>query len=127
MKQKKGKITFPYCIVATDRNRTSLGRLMRPMRYLTSPLLYIKKTLRLYVLLRTFWRIIVSLLIHFLLRSIPQWRFFRWTTPWDNSYSLITQLSSRMPSQLILARLEVFGKNLGRLAVFLGNELLITM
>ena len=43
MKQKKGKITFPYCIVATDRNRTSLGRLMRPMRYLTSPLLYIKK------------------------------------------------------------------------------------
>jgi len=60
--------------------------------------------------LRTFWRIIVSLLIHFLLRSIPQWRFFRWTTPWDNSYSLITQLSSRMPSQLILARLEVFGK-----------------
>jgi len=77
--------------------------------------------------LRTFWRIIVSLLIHFLLRSIPQWRFFRWTTPWDNSYSLITQLSSRMPSQLILARLEVFGENLGRLAVFLGNELLITM
>ena len=41
MKQKKGKITFPYCIVATDRNRTSLGRLMRPMKYLTSPLLYL--------------------------------------------------------------------------------------
>jgi len=28
MKQKKGNITFPYCIVATDWNRTNLGRLM---------------------------------------------------------------------------------------------------
>jgi hypothetical protein len=77
--------------------------------------------------LRTFSKIIVSLRFHFLLRSISQWRFIRWITPLGINYSLITQLSSRMPSQLVLAELEAFGKITVRLGVFVCNERLITM
>ena len=77
-----------------------------------------KETLRLHVYVSTFRVIIVSTLIHFLLRSITQWRSFRYTTPWGNSYSLITWLSSRMPPQLFLAGIEVFGKNIVKLAVW---------
>ena len=93
------------------------NKIYHPFNFFCRSLHVKKETLRLHVYVSTFRVIIVSTPIHFLLRSITQWRFFRYTTPWGNSYSLITWLSSRMPPQLFLAGLEVFGKNIVKLAV----------
>jgi len=69
------------------------------------------KRLRLHLFVRTFRVIIVSTPIHFLLRSISQWRSFRYTTPWGLNYSHSTLTLSEDASPVRPCGIKGFSKN----------------
>ena len=60
--------------------------------------------------MRTFRVIIVSTPIHFLLRSISQWRSFRYTTPWGLNYSHSTLTLSEDASPVRPCGIKGFSK-----------------